>query len=587
MLVPAFSPPLPLPARQPPDILIFFLAPSLSVQAVPLIHHIDAADTLGELDPDPDPEPEPDPHSCLSSTPESDSSSANGLDDGLAASSRSVPRHRDARTGAPCLKKGGISARASELVLSHTACPTVCPTVCSLPGRLPPTFRYYPNRSKAVQRPQRQTVRFDQSHAPTSGWTYSRCAYDRSSIQSTQGRGSSLDLSMRRCRSFRGDDSSSSDEEENSAFHSPLAIRVAKASASSDYFGCSWSTRLQAGQVVGYDTSTRLQPLALNELTLDGPTRLNELNAAPYEPTEEVGRQCDWSPPSIRSFGALSTPALEDMEVITFEDGGAPFSSSAASNRGEDRTPQPSPSLAHVSTLEGYFTSCALHLRSASLPSTAGSGTGSGEGDSESMRTVDMTPRQERSQLPSLPLLNVSGLSAPSSGLVQEHEGPIMECSSTQGSFCFDDDSSFCGCSGPDSGFTSATTACSSDAGTASPPLAPGQEHGCAHTYSTHSCAACLGSTPRQLSRRSSGPPALRRKLNVHDLSLSDTIPPPRPWCMSSPKEVESGPNEADHTVLLPSPAPRKKKKSSKRRSSLPSVLAGFGDDGEGALGGF
>lgn len=549
----------------------------------------DASDLGEELEPD-----DPEPDSSEPGSDHSDSDASSLPDDGMLPFG-AVPKHRVARTKTPCLRKDGVSASAADLVLSHTA-------PVSEPHRA--SFRYYPNQSNALGRRSIQGVRFEDGGEVA--WTYPRDMYDRTPIQSTQTRGSSLDLSMRRCHSFRGDETEADEAEDGDedSFHSPLAIRVAKASAQSDYFGSSWSTRLQAGQVVGFDTSTRLQPLALSGMTLDeSVTKVCQANLPQSSEDEHSSHSLpsprsprsplELSVPSIRSFGALTTPALDPTDSSDscndlVENMTASFDGPSLLES-EDKTPTPSPSLANASTmLEGYFASCALHLHSPltiSIP----------EHDKDARTTNDMAPTRNQLGLNTQNDKASPDLSpAERVSRWQSYHLGFDEVSTASNST-----------SHAESGFTSATTAYSlSDAncspsssdteGTVSPSVhSPMTINPSSDPFPTlkltppSSTPTSTATSPSRTGTKRSvstspNPLCIRRQQSGLELSLSDT----------TVREPRSSPDDSAAPMVLISPPPPLKKKSKKcktdkKRSSPPPVLSAFGDDGEGALGGF
>ena len=230
---------------------------------------------------------------------------------------------------APCLKRSGSgssdfsgsghshegsssstgSMSASISSLSMTPVDPLSSAMCSNTS-----FRSFRGSTPQAQR----QVRFDESD-PETGVTHSGTQYDRTPIESTQCKGSSMDLSMRRCttKTVEGDEEVDVAEDELD-IRSPLAAKV----AASDYFG-SW-TQLRAGSVIGYEKSASLP----NTPSADEPTTTSL-------PTH-----------SFRCFGGLTNDSLASNDKEPEEGSKEIIASPDPDLRSADATPMPSPSVA-------------------------------------------------------------------------------------------------------------------------------------------------------------------------------------------------------------------------------------------------
>ncbi len=212
--------------------------------------------------------------------------------------------------------------------------------------------------------PKRQ-VHFDDAQ-PEAGVTHSKAHYDRTPIESTQGKGSSLDLSLRRCKSKsedEGEDDAGSDSGASSvAFGdreedalSPLALKV---NHSGDYFGSTWA-RFKAGSIIGYDAPAAAAAAAAAAAKSG---KASESKNEPKQTRTALPKH------SFRCFGGLagatilsSPPAAEDDEdgedAAEKEVVRTPVPSSTGV-QSADATPMPSPSLTKTYALQrSYFDS--------------------------------------------------------------------------------------------------------------------------------------------------------------------------------------------------------------------------------------
>ena len=228
------------------------------------------------------------------------------------------------------------------------------------------SFKCFPGQPLA---PKRQVHFADAT--PEAGLTWNGSHYDRRPIESTQVKGSALDLSMRRCKSQcedeQGDDEAEDQEQEGGSGAEeqtggcPLSQLAKKVNHAGDYFGSSWA-RFKAGTVIGYDARAGNS----GALIVDGSSVAASRADAADQSTSEAGKdekKTALPTHSFRCFGGLSGSSIlggnssdeEEREVL---DSSSSIQQASSSNepKSADATPMQSPSVARSLMLRrSYF----------------------------------------------------------------------------------------------------------------------------------------------------------------------------------------------------------------------------------------
>ncbi|KDN45111.1 hypothetical protein K437DRAFT_126356 [Tilletiaria anomala UBC 951] len=248
---------------------------------------------------------------------------------------------------APCLKLSGSgssdidsfsspdrSAPNSPFMRASSLTMTAYESDFSTAADASPSFRCF-SGTPLCQR----HVRFDDGQ-PEAGLTHSSKQYDRTPIESTQCKGSSLDLSLRRCATRSGDDGDDeADADASPGEENGIKSRLAAKVIGSEYSG-TW-TQLMAGSIIKPDKPQENLP------------RGEQIYREPAD-----GTQANLPTHSFRSFGGLADSIIkgEQVEEEEQDEEPKPKASPTTRLRSADATPMQSPSVARAFVMHpSYF----------------------------------------------------------------------------------------------------------------------------------------------------------------------------------------------------------------------------------------